>query len=308
MRSIEQGAGRREFRARLVARGHELHRIGRENHAGADGDRAGHVYGNAAGDGCLAENRASGGALRHVRVAENADPCFCFGEMLDHVRAAEAGHDHRFVDGQHAMHCRRPAPPARPRCLCGRPREQKAPRSRRRRLEALEKSRLPIGANRVSKRRASSESTRQRSSLSKNRPGLGIGIAGDTYEQQFQGPRRIQRQNSLRLAKQRDAAIRDLVRRAAEFAAGQQLRQRIEIDESILMQSDSRLRAKDAGHGLIDSRERQSARVCRFFQRCQRRVGHGRLQKQIHSGENCLHGGFGGSDSAGRRLPYPARR
>ena len=94
-------------------------------------------------------------------------------------------------------------------------------------------------------------------------------------------------------------AIRDFVRRLAEFAAGQQFRKRLEVDESILMQSDSRFRAKDAGHRLIDSRERQSARVCRVFECCQRRVGHGRLQKQIHSGEKCLHGGFAGSEVPG---------
>ena len=65
------------------------------------------------------------------------------------------------------------------------------------------------------------------------------------------------------------------------------------------MQSDSRFRAKNAGHGLIDSSERQTARICRFLECCQRRVGHGRLQKQIHSGEKCLHGSFAGSEVPG---------
>src|SRR5437879_12113711 len=59
----------------------------------------------AAGVG-LAARRACGGALRHVGVADDAEPRLCLGKMLDHIRASEAGHDYWLLKGQHAMYRR----------------------------------------------------------------------------------------------------------------------------------------------------------------------------------------------------------
>ena len=89
-----------------MARGHELHRICRKIDARAHAYRAGHVHGNAARGGRLAEKRASGGTLRYVGVAEDAEPGLCLGKMLDHIRTSEAGHDYWLPKGQHAMYRR----------------------------------------------------------------------------------------------------------------------------------------------------------------------------------------------------------
>ena len=123
---------------------------------------------------------------------------------------------------------------------------------------------------------------------------MDVRITGNAQEQQFQRVRRIQGQDALRIAKQHHASVSDFVRRADGIGAGQRLWERVQIYKSISVQPDSRFRSKHMPYGLIDSLEWQTAGFCRLLEGCRRCVGYGWLQKHIRSGENCLHGGFGG--------------
>ena len=184
--------------------------------------------------------------------------------MPDHVWAAEAGGNHRSIAGQHPTHYRRLFVGQRHAAFpVGHANKKRQNHSvtgaqfgeihaadrRKPRIKPLSFERADAPANVGFEKSA----------------GVDIGIAGNAEEQQLQRPRRIERQDVLGVPKEGDTAIRDFVSRTGEFGASQRVRQGIEIDESISMQPDARLRAKHTRYRLIDSREGKTAGVYSFL-------------------------------------------
>ena len=62
------------------------------------------IYRQPASDGNLAKERAAHGPLRHIDGAECGDPSLGGRKALSQIRAAKAGHDHRFAGSKQAIY------------------------------------------------------------------------------------------------------------------------------------------------------------------------------------------------------------